>query len=112
MIRLLQQRVKAGVDVRVMGKLAKRGEGIKAAKYPGKRLHVRAIVRDGDAAFVGSQSLRALELDARREVGLLTKDLNVVKRLLEIYEAEWAKTDIAAKELKKSEAEIESLAHV
>jgi hypothetical protein len=36
---------------------------------PTHRLHVRAMARDGDAAFVGSQSLRALELDGRREVG-------------------------------------------
>ena len=35
----------------------------------GLRLHVRAIVRDRKAAFVGSQSLRKLELDKRREVG-------------------------------------------
>ena len=45
------------------------------------RLHVRAMIRDGDTAFVGSQSLRALELDARREVGLIVKDPKVVKTL-------------------------------
>ena len=33
------------------------------------RLHVRAIIRDGTRAFVGSQSLRKEELDSRREVG-------------------------------------------
>ena len=97
MIRLLQQRAKAGVDVRVLGKIGKRGAGITAEKYPGKRLHVRAMVRDGEAAFVGSQSLRALELDGRREVGLITKAPKVVKRLLELHEAEWAKTDAGKK---------------
>ena len=35
------------------------------------RLHVRAIVRDGTHAFVGSQSLRKDELENRREVGLI-----------------------------------------
>jgi cardiolipin synthase len=102
MIRLLQQRAKAGVDVRVIGKMAKRaGDAIRVAKFPGKRLHVRAIIRDGDTAFVGSQSLRALELDGRREVGLVTKDPGVVKKLLEIFESDWAKTDTAAKILKE-----------
>lgn len=106
MIRLLQQRAKAGVDVRLIGKLAKRGgETIRVAKFAGKRLHTRAIVRDGDIAFVGSQSLRALELDARREVGLVTKDAKVVKRLLEIYEADWAKTETGAKAIKDQKAE-------
>ena len=97
MIRLLQQRAKAGVDVRVLGKVAKRGGGLLSEKYPGKRLHVRAMVRDGEAAFVGSQSLRALELDGRREVGLVTKNARIVKRLLEQYEADWAKTDAGRK---------------
>ena len=98
MIRLLQQRTRAGVDVRVLGKVGKRGAGIAAGKYPGKRLHVRAMIRDGDTAFVGSQSLRALELDGRREVGLVTRDPKVVKRLVEIYEKEWAATGAGRKE--------------
>jgi len=109
MIRLLQQRAKAGVDVRVIGKLAKRGgDTIKVAKFAGKRLHVRAMIRDGDTAFVGSQSLRGLELDGRREVGLVTKDAKVVKKLLDIYETDWSKTETAArllKEQKKDEKE-------
>src|SRR5262249_6847915 len=62
MIRLINQRIKAGVDVRIIGKVGKRSGGIRWAKPPGYRLHVRAMVRDGDTAFVGSQSLRALEL--------------------------------------------------
>lgn len=102
MIRLLSQRLKAGVDVRVIGKVAKRG-GIKGQKCPGKRLHVRAIIRDGDAAFVGSQSLRALELDGRREVGVITKDPKVVKGLVEVFEADWAKTDAAKSQEQQSE---------
>ncbi len=53
----------------MIGKVAKRGAAIRVAKFAGKRLHVRGIVRDGDTAFVGSQSLRTLELDGRREVG-------------------------------------------
>lgn len=105
MIRLLQQRAKAGVDVRVIGKVAKRGTSLRVGKFGGKRLHVRAIVRDGDTAFVGSQSLRLLELDGRREVGLVTGDAKVVKRLMEIYEADWAKTDTGAKEIKDQKKE-------
>ena len=92
MVRLLTLRIKAGVDVRVIGKVARRASHLNVQKLPG-RLHVRAIVRDGDAAFVGSQSLRALELDGRREVGLITRDPDVVKRLLEVFEADWATTE-------------------
>jgi len=102
MLRLLAQRAKAGVDVRVIGKVSKRGGGLKVQKFPGKRLHVRAIVRDGDAVFVGSQSLRALELDGRREVGLISKDAKMVKRLVEVFEADWSKTARGEKEQRQS----------
>jgi phosphatidylserine/phosphatidylglycerophosphate/cardiolipin synthase-like enzyme len=110
MIRLLHQRAKAGVVVRVIGRVGRRGGELKVQKFPGKRLHVRAMVSDGDTAFVGSQSLRALELDGRREVGLITKDAKIVKRLLDVFESDWAKTDLGAKE-KAATAEPE-LAHV
>jgi cardiolipin synthase len=100
MIRILHQRVAAGVSVRIMGKLGKRGSGLKAEKLPGKRLHVRAIVRDGEQAFVGSQSLRKLELDRRREVGVIVKDRSVVSRMAAIFESDWAQTDLAIQDAK------------
>jgi phosphatidylserine/phosphatidylglycerophosphate/cardiolipin synthase-like enzyme len=103
MLRLLNLRIKAGVDVRVIGKVGKRGTDLKVQKFPGRRLHVRAMVRDGDAVFVGSQSLRALELDARREVGLITRNPKVIKRVSEIFEEDWAKTDLGKKENKQFE---------
>jgi phosphatidylserine/phosphatidylglycerophosphate/cardiolipin synthase-like enzyme len=106
MIRLIHQRIKAGVDVRILGKVAKRGSGMRVQKLPGIRLHVRTMLRDGDAAFVGSQSLRALELDARREVGLIVKEPKTVKRMLEVFEEDWSKTDLAAKEAKEVKKEI------
>jgi phosphatidylserine/phosphatidylglycerophosphate/cardiolipin synthase-like enzyme len=106
MIRLINQRIKAGVDVRVIGKVGKRaGAGIRAQKMPGLRLHVRAMVRDGDTAFVGSQSLRALELDGRREVGVIVKEAKTIKHVVEVFEADWAKTDLAAKEAKEAKKE-------
>jgi phosphatidylserine/phosphatidylglycerophosphate/cardiolipin synthase-like enzyme len=92
MIRLLRERAKAGVDLRLLGKAAKRAADLPSRKFPG-RLHVRAIIRDADAAFVGSQSLRALELDGRREVGLVAKESRVVKRLVELFEADWQAAD-------------------
>jgi phosphatidylserine/phosphatidylglycerophosphate/cardiolipin synthase-like enzyme len=92
MLRLLAERVKAGVEIRIFGKLGKKGQGIEARKLPDLRLHVRAIIRDGSAAFVGSQSLRKLELDARREVGVIVTDSRVAKKMQEVFEADWAQT--------------------
>jgi cardiolipin synthase len=106
MIRLLAQRAKVGVDIRVIGKVAKRAAGSLRAQKSPLRLHVRAAVRDGNEAFVGSQSFRALELDGRREVGILTKDPKVVKRIAELFEADWAKTELGQKEHKVGEKEL------
>jgi phosphatidylserine/phosphatidylglycerophosphate/cardiolipin synthase-like enzyme len=107
MIRLINQRAKAGVDVRILGKVAKRAGGLRVQKMPGgERLHVRAMVRDGDTAFVGSQSLRALELDARREVGLIFKETKVVKAILDTFEMDWARTEAGQKEHKVLEKEL------
>jgi phosphatidylserine/phosphatidylglycerophosphate/cardiolipin synthase-like enzyme len=105
MIRLLGQRAKMGVDIRVIGKVAKRGGSLRVQKPPG-RLHVRAAVRDCSEAFVGSQSLRALELDGRREVGILSRDPKVVKGIADLFEADWAKTEMGQKEIKVTEKEL------
>jgi cardiolipin synthase len=105
MIRLINHRIKAGVDVRIIGKAAKRGSAMRVQKMPAQRLHVRAMIRDGDTAFVGSQSLRAMELDARREVGLIVKEPKTVKRMQDVFEDDWAKTDLAAKEAKEAKKE-------
>jgi phosphatidylserine/phosphatidylglycerophosphate/cardiolipin synthase-like enzyme len=90
MIRLLQERARGGVDVRVLGRLGKRGAArVQAGRLRSARLHARVIIRDGTRAFLGSQSLRKLELDDRREVGLFTRDPRTVKRLREVFEKDW-----------------------
>lgn len=87
--RVLQERAKAGVDIRVIGKVEKTIPGIESRKLTDLRLHVRAIVRDGTSAFVGSQSLRKLELDGRREVGVLIRDARVARKILSVFESDW-----------------------
>jgi len=89
MIRLLEERARKGVEVRVIGRMGKRGKALAVAKPP-TRLHARLIVRDGQRAFLGSQSLRQAELDERREVGLVVRDKATVKRLVEVFESDWA----------------------
>jgi cardiolipin synthase len=100
MLRLIRQRINAGVDVRVMGKVEAKG-GVRAEKFPGRRLHIRAIMRDGRRAFLGSQSLRRLELEKRREIGVIVNDKRVVRQMIAVFEKDWAQTDGARKEAKK-----------
>lgn len=104
MIKLLSERVKAGVDVRVLGHVAK-ASTLRWGKLSKYRLHIRAMVRDGEQAFVGSQSLRKVELDERREVGMLISHRPTVRRILNTFEEDWALTDAAKEALKVAEAE-------
>lgn len=94
MIRLLQERVNAGVDLRVIGSISKQGGTLKAATLPSMRLHTRTIIRDGRHAFIGSQGLRSAELGSRREIGVIVHDAKVVRKLLDVFERDWASTDL------------------
>jgi len=94
MIEILEARAKAGVDVRIIGKL-RAGRSPLQARRLAMRLHTRAIIRDGSAAFIGSQSLRTLELDSRREVGMLFRDARIVHRLEEIFRRDWENKEAA-----------------
>ena len=91
MIAVLKKRARAGVEIRILGSLEKKWHGpeFHVAGLASHRLHVRAIIRDGKRAFIGSQSLRKLELDKRREVGLIVRDPATVKRLAATFEADW-----------------------
>lgn len=88
MLRTIGDRQKAGVDVRVVGYVS--GNRVPARELKRMRLHVRTIIRDRTHVFIGSQSLRQLELDARREIGLIFRDASVIKQLVRTFEEDWA----------------------
>jgi cardiolipin synthase len=107
MLRLLADRRKAGVDVRVIGKI--RGAStFTVERYPGTRLHVRAIIRDGRRAFLGSQSLRRFELDRRREIGVIIDDPDVVIGMRDVFEQDWLLTETGQKAASADEPKRES----
>jgi phosphatidylserine/phosphatidylglycerophosphate/cardiolipin synthase-like enzyme len=93
MLRVLQERAKAGVEIKIIGRVGERGKGLNSQALSTMRLHTRTIIRDGRQAFVGSQSLRKLELDSRREVGLILRDAGVVRRLTDTFEHDWVPVD-------------------
>jgi cardiolipin synthase len=106
MVRILEERVQTGVDVRVLGSVGKRAKQFRADKMKSLRLHARVIIRDGRDAFMGSQSLRTAELDGRREVGMIVKDAKAVKVVMATFEKDWAETKVAKVEA-KDEAQAE-----
>lgn len=91
-VKILESRVRAGVSLRVIGKIKAESSILPEAKPCPLRLHTRTIIRDRGQAFVGSQSLRTIELDARREVGIIFRDPRAVERLAKTFEEDWAWT--------------------
>jgi cardiolipin synthase A/B len=90
LLKLVKERAAHGVDVRIIGKVGRQGSGLEVEALPGLRLHVRAMLRDGVELFVGSQGLRTIELDRRREVGILVRDRSAIKRFRTVFEEDWA----------------------
>jgi len=89
MIRLLQDRARAGVEIRIIGRVGQHAH-LPVRKLAKFRLHTRTIIRDRHQAYVGSQSLRPAELDSRREVGLIVREAKIVKGLIHTFESDWA----------------------
>jgi phosphatidylserine/phosphatidylglycerophosphate/cardiolipin synthase-like enzyme len=102
MLRIITAKMNAGVEVKIIGRVEAKWH-IPGEKFPGKRLHIRAMIRDGKQAFVGSQSLRRLELDKRREIGVIIHDRIVVGQMMEIFLADWSHTEAGRREAKKAE---------
>ena len=92
MLRVLEGRARAGVEIKIIGSVSGRTQ-FAVHKLGDKRLHTRTIIRDRRQAFIGSQSLRAAELDERRELGLIVRDAKTVKLLVDAFESDWGDAD-------------------
>lgn len=89
MISLLEERAGAGVEIKVIGAMGKTTPGVEVRQMPHMRLHAQAIIRDSSEVFFGSQSLRKVELDDRRELGLITNNVAAVRSFKLIFELDW-----------------------
>ena len=89
MLGLLKDRCEAGLDLKVIGQVSSGGAKLMARKLSNLNLHARVMIRDRQSAFVGSQSLREIELDGRREAGIIFEDREIVKELTKTFEEDW-----------------------
>ena len=87
MLRLLEDRSQAGITVKIIGHVASKSLGARA--FGRMRLHTRVVIRDCKQAFLGSQSLRKLELDKRREIGAIVNNAKIVRALATVFEDDW-----------------------
>lgn len=95
MAKALVARAGDGVKVRVIGAMSRKHEHVEVRRLTGLRLHTRTIICDRREAFVGSQSLRALELDERRELGVIVRGAKTVRRLMDTFEADWSAKELS-----------------
>jgi hypothetical protein len=82
------------VDIRIIGTMPRKSVSLAVRKL-NLRLHTRTIVRDGKAVFLGSQSLRELELDERREIGIIFREPKAVAEILRVFEEDWGAHTLA-----------------
>jgi phospholipase D-like protein len=90
MIRLLRDRARDGVEIRIIGRVLKPSQEFDPGRLMRMRFHTRTILRDRRDAFLGSQSLRDADLDRRRELGIVTHDRDVVHSLVKVFDKDWA----------------------
>ena len=93
-LKLLNKKISDGVEVRILSRSSAKNSSIPMRRLP-TRLHLRCILRDNDQAFLGSQSLSKLELEARREIGVIFRDKKTVKQMEEIFEKDWKQSEPA-----------------
>ncbi|HET9181140.1 MAG TPA: phospholipase D-like domain-containing protein [Candidatus Angelobacter sp.] len=88
MLGILEERRQAGVKIKIIGHAA-RGSRLNTRALRRMRLHTRVIIRDARQAFLGSQSLRKVELDSRREIGVIVGSAKIVSSLMTVFEDDW-----------------------
>lgn len=96
-VKLLNKKISEGVEVRILSRASAKGGTIPVRRMS-QRLHLRAMMRDGEDGFIGSQSMRKLELEARREIGVIFRDKKIVKEMEEVFEKDWKSSEPAVED--------------
>jgi phosphatidylserine/phosphatidylglycerophosphate/cardiolipin synthase-like enzyme len=94
---LLLRKASTGCDVRIISSDSYYDEVVPnfhvrtLARY---KLHAKCIVVDSAKFFVGSQNLREVSLDRRREVGIVIEDMAMARRIERVFDEDWASTSV------------------
>lgn len=109
-IGVLLRKASAGCSIKIISEDTDYDEVVpnfhmrKLARY---KLHAKCIVVDGIRFFVGSQNLRKVSMDNRREVGLIVEDDAMARKIERVFDEDWDNaTDMLA--LAEANAAIES----
>ncbi|MBI3651538.1 MAG: hypothetical protein HY231_11025 [Acidobacteria bacterium] len=91
-IGVLLKKAAEGCDIKIITR-ATDFEGVSAnlhfRKLARYKLHAKCIVVDGRCFFVGSQNLREVAMDQRREVGIIIEDFALAQRIERVFDEDW-----------------------
>jgi phosphatidylserine/phosphatidylglycerophosphate/cardiolipin synthase-like enzyme len=91
-IGLLLRKASVGCSIKIISEDTSYDEVVpnyhvrKLARY---NLHAKCIVVDGSRFFIGSQNLRPVSLDRRREVGLIVEDDAMGRKIERVFDEDW-----------------------
>lgn len=91
-LELLQRKAAEGCDIKVIGRdtlplgVIPNMHFRRLARY---KLHAKCSVIDGVRFFVGSQNLRGVSLDRRREVGIIIEDEAMARKIERVFDSDW-----------------------
>lgn len=91
-IGLLLRKASGGCSIRIISNDVSYDEVVpnyhvrKLARY---KLHAKCIVVDGTRFFIGSQNLRPVSMDRRREVGIIVEDDAMARKIERVFDEDW-----------------------
>src|SRR5437868_699660 len=92
MMVTLIHKAAAGCDVKIIGRDVLDDKVLPNFHVKGLsrfKLHAKCIVVDGTWFFVGSQNLRRVSLNRRREVGIIIEDDVMARRIERVFDEDW-----------------------
>ena len=63
--------------------------GAEVRKQKNLRVHAKLLIVDGERVLVGSMNIDRSAFDLRRELGIMTDDPVVVRRLKDVFKSDW-----------------------
>jgi phosphatidylserine/phosphatidylglycerophosphate/cardiolipin synthase-like enzyme len=93
---LLLEKARAGCDVKIITRDAvfeDAAPNFRIRRFTKYKLHAKCIVVDTVRFFIGSQNLRGVSIDRRREVGIIVEDEPISRKIERIFDEDWASAE-------------------
>lgn len=91
-IALLGERAEAGCDVKIIGMTRVPSSKLRVRRLERYKLHAKCIVVDSTMVFIGSQNLRPVSLDRRRELGIIIQDEAIARKIERVFDEDWSES--------------------